>query len=66
MIFAQYDGTIKLEQITVAREKVEKTMGDSIHQSVSCPEGEMGDDLQTYVPLTPMQQLLFWHQEISN
>lgn len=38
MIFAQCKGTIKLEQITVVKKEVEKTVGDSIHHTVSYTE----------------------------
>lgn len=49
MIFAQYNGTIKLEQITVVGKEVEKTIDDNIHQSVSCTEGKMDVCLQIYL-----------------
>lgn len=65
MIFAQCNGTIKLEQITIVKKEVEKPVvavstklyhtlkvHDSIHKTVSYTEGERGDDLQNLPPIT--------------
>lgn len=65
MIFAQCNGTIKLEQILIAKEEVEKAVvavsttmyhtlkvHDSIHKTVSYTGGERGGDLQNLPLIT--------------